>query len=208
MVEVEEVELDLGLSIGGSFRKPVEKEKGKSKPELGQNQIESNAMQKVDQNQESPVKNENEIHVSKRKREQKNATGDGVGGFEPVLKKEKTELVNGGAVSVNFAPFHVLQHQQFGKVKFVPFSNGMALPCWFGGEKNVGGFDGVNVVNGGDGKVKSNGSSSRCSSVVSDYQSSSREGDFFFVNIFSLLYDFFSSKSHAFAFSNFKYINS
>ncbi|XP_058745401.1 ninja-family protein Os03g0419100 [Vicia villosa] len=177
MVEVEEVELDLGLSIGGAFRKPVEKEKEKEKsePELGQNQIQSNAMQKVDQNQEAPVKNENEIHALKRKREQKNATGNG--GFEPVLKKEKTERVNGGAVPVN-APFHVVQPQQLGKVKFVPFSNGMngmALPCWFGGEKNVGGFDGVNVVNGGDGKVKSNGSSSRCSSVVSDYQSSSRE---------------------------------
>ncbi|KAI5422943.1 ninja-family protein 6 [Lathyrus oleraceus] len=174
MVEVEEIELDLGLSIGGAFRKPVEKEK--SKPELGQNQIQSNAMQKVDQNQQSPVKHES--HAFKRKREQKNGTSDSAGGFQPVFKKEKTECVNGGTVSVN-APFHVLQLQQFGKVKFAPPTNGMQLPCWFGGEKNVGGIDGVKTVNGGDGKVKSlsNGSSSRCSSVVSDYQSSSREDD-------------------------------
>ncbi|CAK8560184.1 unnamed protein product [Lathyrus sativus] len=170
MVEVEEIELDLGLSIGGAFRKPVEKEK--SKPELGQNQIQSNVMQKVDQNQQSPVKNE--IHAVKRKREQENGTGNRAGGFEPVFKREKTERVNGGTVSVN-APFHVLQMQQFGKVKFGLPINGMALPCWFGGDKNVGGINGVSNVNGGDGKVKSTGSSSRCSSVVSDYQCSSRE---------------------------------
>ncbi|CAI8608176.1 unnamed protein product [Vicia faba] len=163
MVEVEEVELDLGLSIGGAFRKPLEKEK--SKPEFGDNQIQSNVMQKVDQNQES-----RDNHTLKRKREQKNGTGDRAGDFEPVFKREKTECVNGGAVSLN-APFHVSQLQQFGKVKF----NGAALPSWFGGEKNVCGVNGVSNVNGGDGKVKSNGSSSRCSSVVSDYQSSSRE---------------------------------
>lgn len=189
MVEVEEIELDLGLSIGGAFRKPVEKEK--SKPELGQNQIQSNAMQKVDQNQQSPVKHES--HAFKRKREQKNGTRDSARGFEPVFKKEKTECVNGGTVSVN-APFHVLQLQQFGKVKFAPPINGMQLPCWFGGEKNVGGIDGVSTVNGGDGKVKSlsNGSSSRCSSVVSDYQSSSREGKkkLFYLIYFLLCYLF------------------
>jgi hypothetical protein len=61
----------------------------------------------------------------------------------------------------------------------------MALPFWLGSEKNVGGIDGFSF-NGGDGKVKSNGDSSRCSSsAVSDYQSSSREGNFFssFFNI-------------------------
>ncbi|XP_045832608.1 ninja-family protein AFP2-like [Trifolium pratense] len=177
MVEFEEVELDLGLSIGGAFKKPVQK----SKPELesgltglysGENQ--SNEMQKMDQKREILALRRME---AKRKREQKKGTENRFGEpepeCEPVFKKEKMEFVN-GAVSW-MAPFQVVQAQQYGAVQFVPLNNGMALPFWYGSEKNVGGIDGVSF-NGGDGKVKSNGDSSRCSSsAVSDYQSSSRE---------------------------------
>jgi hypothetical protein len=182
MVEFEEVELDLGLSIGGAFKKPVQK----SKPELesglsslnpGPNQ--SNEMQKMDQKREIQTVRRMD---AKRKREQKKGTENRFGEpepeCEPVYKKEKMEFVN-GAVSW-MAPFQVVQAQQYGAVQFVPLNNGMALPFWLGSEKNVGGIDGVSF-NGGDGKVKSNGDSSRCSSsAVSDYQSSSREGNFFF----------------------------
>jgi hypothetical protein len=180
MVEFEEVELDLGLSIGGAFKKPVQK----SKPELesglsslnpGPNQ--SNEMQKMDQKREIQTVRRMD---AKRKREQKIETEnrEPEPECEPVYKKEKMEFVN-GAVSW-MAPFQVVQAQQYGAVQFVPLNNGMALPFWLGSEKNVGGIDGVSF-NGGDGKVKSNGDSSRCSSsAVSDYQSSSREGNFFF----------------------------
>ncbi|GAU30792.1 hypothetical protein TSUD_355180 [Trifolium subterraneum] len=172
MVEFEEVELDLGLSIGGAFKKPVQK----SKPELesGLNSGQNDEMQKMDQKREIQALRRMEV---KRKREQKKGTENRFGEpepeCEPVFKKEKMEFVN-GAVSW-MAPFQVVQAQQYGAVQFVPLNNRMALPFWVGSEKNVPGIDGVSF-NGGDGKVKSNGDSSRCSSsAVSDYQSSSRE---------------------------------
>ncbi|WJX91877.1 hypothetical protein P8452_73595 [Trifolium repens] len=174
MVEFEEVELDLGLSIGGAFKKPVQKSKPELESSLNSGQNQSNEMQKMDQKREIQTLRRME---AKRKREQKKGTENRFGEpepeCEPVYKKEKMEFVN-GAVSW-MAPFQVVQAQQYGAVQFVPLNNGMALPFWLGSEKNVGGIDGVSF-NGGDGKVKSNGDSSRCSSsAVSDYQSSSRE---------------------------------
>lgn len=184
MVEVEEIELDLGLSIGGVFRKPLEK----PKPELGPDCLVSgsdpnNEVQKVFPQVNREVQALKRMEL-KRKREQKKGNGNRVGESEPepeceqVFKKEKTELLD-GAVSLT-APFFVLQPQQYGTVQYMPLNNGLSLPCWFASEKNVGGVDGVNF-NGGNGKAKSNGSSRCSSSAVSDYQSSSREGEFYFI---------------------------
>lgn len=148
MVEVEEIELDLGLSIGGAFKK--------SKPESLGHDV------GLDQNQQPQMKREiqalRRMEV-KRKRVQKRETCLETGDLKPeceqVFKREKTEIVDG--VVSWMTPFQVVQPpQQYETLRY-----GSSLPFSFGSEKN-------------EGKVKSNGSS-RCSSAISDYQSSSRE---------------------------------
>lgn len=199
MVEVEEIELDLGLSIGGTFRKPAEK----PTPELRPDGLVSDPDPRDGDMQVQRGDPKREIQALRRmearkKREQKRgASRDRAGESEPecqrVFKREKTDSVDGvsGATNVSWtAPFRVQQvpHHQYATVQYVPLNNGLALPCWVAAsEKNVGGIkDGVN---GGEGNAKSNGSS-RCSSAVSDYQSSSREGNFFFhlLNIYLFIF--------------------
>lgn len=160
MVEVEEIELDLGLSIGGAFKK--------SKPESRPDKLISLGHDVgLDQNQQPQMKREiqalRRMEV-KRKRVQKRETCLETGDLKPeceqVFKREKTEIVDG--VVSWMTPFQVVQPpQQYETLRY-----GSSLPFSFGSEKN-------------EGKVKSNGSS-RCSSAISDYQSSSREGEYFY----------------------------
>ncbi|KAJ1409525.1 Jas TPL-binding domain [Sesbania bispinosa] len=173
MVEVEEIELDLGLSIGGTFRKPVEK------PKPAVLHSDPNGMQRVDPHAKREIQALRRMEA-KKKREQKRGTSrDRVGESEPEyqrpFKREKTDFMDGvmSGTTVSWtAPFRVQQPHPYATVQYVPLNNGFALPCWVTSEKNVGGLDGVNGV---DGKAKSNGSSRCSSSAVSDYQSSSRE---------------------------------
>lgn len=165
MVGIEEIELDLGLSlsIGGAFKK--------SKPE-----IQSRHGAGLDQNQQPQMKREiqalRRMEV-KRKRVQKREPGvPRAGDLEPpeceqVFKREKTDIVNG--VVSWMTPFQVVQPPP---QLYETLGYGLSLPFSLG---NEGRIDGVSF-NGGDGKMKSNRSSSRCSSsAASDYQSSSRE---------------------------------
>jgi len=187
MVEVEEIELDLGLSIGGAFKK--------SKPESQPDELISSSYGVgLDQNQQAQMKREiqalRRMEV-KRKRVQKREPCPRAGDLEPeceqVFKREKTEIVND--VVSWMTPFQVVQPppQLYETLRY-----GLSLPLSFGSEKNEGRLDGVSF-NRGDGKVKSNGSSRCSSSVVSDYQSSSREGEylFIFIVLFNIFYRFF-----------------
>ncbi|TKY68659.1 ninja-family protein AFP2 [Spatholobus suberectus] len=107
---------------------------------------------------------------AKKKREQKRErVREPEPEWERGFKREKTECQNGVSGAWTTAPFQV---HQFATVQYLPLNNGFPLPCWVGSVKNAGGVDGVN---GGDKKAKSNGSSRCSSSAVSDYQSSSRE---------------------------------
>ncbi|KEH18131.1 putative ethylene-responsive binding factor-associated repression, Ninja family [Medicago truncatula] len=167
MVEVEEIELDLGLSIGGAFKK--------SKPESRPDKLISLGHDVgLEQNQQPQMKREiqalRRMEV-KRKRVQKRETCLETGDLKPeceqVFKREKTDIVDG--VVSWMTPLQVVQRpQQYETLRYR-----LSLPFSFGSEKNEGRINGVGF-NGGDGKVKSNGSS-RCSSAISDYQSSSPE---------------------------------
>lgn len=172
MVEVEEIELDLALSIGGSFGKhTVEEPTHDSKRETSSFVSNSGGANGMHEKREIQALRRME---AKKKREQKRErVRELEQEWERGFKREKTECHNGvsnGAwmMTTTTTPFRV---QQFATVQYLPLNNGFPLPCWVASEKNVGGVYGVN---GGDRKPKSNGSS-RCSSVVSDYQSSSRE---------------------------------
>ena len=186
MVEVEEIELDLGLSIGGAFKK--------FKPESRPDILISGHDAGLDQNQQPQMKRETQALKRmevKRKRVQKRETGLLTGDLKPeyeqVFKREKKEIVDG--VVSWMTPFQVVQPPQL----YETLRYGISLPFSFGNEKNEERIDGVSF-NGGDGKTKSNRSSSRCSSsVVSDYQSSSREGECLFIILvlFNIFYSFF-----------------
>ncbi|XP_057459147.1 ninja-family protein 4 [Lotus japonicus] len=173
MVEVEEIELDLGLSIGGTFRKPIDNPN--SKPVLFD--LDPRNDHRVDSAHAKPVLREaalRRMEEVKKKLEQKRGVGESEPECEPACKKGKTTGFLDGGVTVSWTtPFCVQQQPYAATVQYVPLSNGLALPCWVANEKNVGG--GVDGVKGGDGKAKSNGSSRCSSSAVSDYQCSSRE---------------------------------
>ncbi|XP_027337829.1 ninja-family protein AFP3 [Abrus precatorius] len=162
MVQVEEIELDLGLSIGGTFTKHTLQNPAPDSPPQTfhfysdpQDKREIQALRRME---------------VKKKREQKR---DRVREPEPELqrafKREKTDSHNGVSGAWTTPPFRM---PQYATVQYLPLSNAFPLPCWLASEKNVDGIDGVNS---GGIKAKSNGSSRCSSSVVSDYQSSSRE---------------------------------
>ncbi|XP_061341098.1 ninja-family protein 3-like [Gastrolobium bilobum] len=175
MVEVEEIELDLGLSIGGSFRKPVEKPRPDSETNgfLSDSDPRERIMGMAMVGVEDP-QSKRDIHAlrrmeAKNKRQQKRVReSEPESECQRISKREKTDCQNVMSCNTTVSwttPFHV---------QYVPLNNGFALPCLVPSDKNVGGIDGV--INGGDKKAaKSNGSSRCSSSAVSDYQSSSRE---------------------------------
>ncbi|RDX77336.1 Ninja-family protein AFP3, partial [Mucuna pruriens] len=157
MVEVEEIELELGLSIGGSF---------------GKNTVEKPAQDSNGMRVDPHPHEKREIQALRRmearkKRELKRERVEPE--WERSFKREKMDCHNGINGAWTTSPFHV---RQFAAVQYLPLHNGFSLPCWVGREKNAAGVD---AVNGGDRKAKSNGSSRCSSSAVSDYQSSSRE---------------------------------
>ncbi|ESW06127.1 hypothetical protein PHAVU_010G022000 [Phaseolus vulgaris] len=166
MVEVEEIELDLALSIGGTFKHTVHGPAPDSKPDS----FTRLAVEPHDKREIQALRR----MEAKKKREQKRERGrETEVEWEHLFKKEKTECHN--AVT-GFAPWRTsdpFRVQQFATVQYLPLNNGFPLPCWVGGQKNAGGVDGGN---GCDKKAsKSNGSSRCSSSAVSDYLSSSRE---------------------------------
>ncbi|CAJ1949535.1 unnamed protein product [Sphenostylis stenocarpa] len=179
MVEVEEVELDLALSIGGSFGKhTVENPAPDSKPET----LASDSFTRV----AVEPHHKREIQAlrrmeAKKKREQKRERvvrepepqPEPEPEWEQAFKKEKTECRNGVSASGPWGTAEPFRMHQFPTAQYFPSNNGFPVPCWFGSQKNAGGVDGVNCC---DKMVtKSNGSSRCSSSAVSDYQSSSRE---------------------------------
>ncbi|KAK7304531.1 hypothetical protein VNO77_42412 [Canavalia gladiata] len=171
MVEVEEIELDLGLSIGGSFRKhTVEKPAPDYEPETFHSDSDHprDDMQVVDPHDKREIQALRRMEAKKKREQKRDRVRDSEPEWQRLFKREKTDCQN-GVTAAWTVPFHV---NQFATVQYVPLSNGFPLPCWVTTEKNVGGIDGVN---GGDRKAKSNGSSRCSSSAVSDYQSSSRE---------------------------------
>ena len=173
MVEVEEIELDLALSIGGTFGKhTVDRPAPDSKPD-------SFTRLALEPHDKREIQALRRMEAKKKREQKRERVRDTEPEFEHLFKKEKTECQN--AVS-GFAPWRTAEPfrvQQFAPMQYFPLNNGFPLPCWVGGQKNAGGVDGVN---GFDKKVaKSNGSSRCSSSAVSDYQSSSREGIFIFL---------------------------
>jgi hypothetical protein len=168
MVEVEEIELDLGLSIGGCFR---EKPKPGSRPDGFHSDTDSRMHQPsgVDSQEKREIQALRRMEAKKKREQKKERVSEPEPEFQRVTKRERTECVNGTVAWTT--PFQQMQH--YTAVQYMPLNNGFTLPCWIASEKNVNGIDGVN---GGD----RNGSSRCSSSVVSDYQTSSREGNFFY----------------------------
>jgi len=169
MVEVEEVELDLALSIGGSFgRHTVHTPPPDSKPD-------SFTRLPVDPHDKREIQALRRMEAKKKREQKRERVRETEPEWEQAFKKEKTECHN--AVTA-FAPWRTAEPfrvHQFAPVQYLPLNNGFPLPCWVGSQKNAGGVDGGN---GCDKKTaKSNGSSKCSSSAVSDYQSSSREGE-------------------------------
>ncbi|KAG5099438.1 hypothetical protein JHK82_044490 [Glycine max] len=175
MVEVEEIELDLALSVGGSFGKyTVEKPAPDSEARVS-NSDSRDGMRVVMEPREKREIQAFRRMEARKKRERVREPSEPESQLRD-FKREKTECGNGVSGSWTAATTTPYRMHQFATVQYLPLNNGFPLPCWVGGEKNVGGVDGVDGINGGgDRKAKSNGSSRCSSSVVSDYQSSSRE---------------------------------
>lgn len=182
MVEVEEIELDLALSIGGSFGKyTVEKPAPDSEARVSNSDSRDGMRVVVEPSDKHDIQALRRMEAKKKTEQKRERVREP---SEPELKRdfkrEKTEYGNGvsGAWNATTTPFDL---HQFPTVQYLPLNNGSPLPCWVGGEKIVGaGVDGVNGGRGGNIKAQSNGSSRCSSSVVSDYQSSSGEGNFLF----------------------------
>ncbi|XP_014516156.1 ninja-family protein 3 isoform X1 [Vigna radiata var. radiata] len=167
MVEVEEVELDLALSIGGSFgRHTAHAPPPDSKPD-------SFTRLPVDPHDKRVIQALRRMEAKKKREQKRERIRETEPEWEQVFKKEKTECHN--AVTA-FGPWRTAEPfrvHQFTTVQYLPLNTGFPLPCWVGSQKHAGGVDGGN---GCDKKTeKSNGSSKCSSSAVSDYQSSSRE---------------------------------
>ena len=184
MVEVEEIELDLALSIGGSFGKyTVEKPAPDSEARVSNSDSRDGMRVVVEPSDKHDIQALRRMEA-KKKTEQKRERLREPSEPESQLrdfKREKTECGNGVSGSWTAATTTPYRMHQFATVQYLPLNNGFPLPCWVGGEKIVGA--GVGGVNGGRGvniKAQSNGFSRCSSSVVSDYQSSSGEGNFLF----------------------------
>lgn len=197
--EEEEVELDLGLSIGGSFRrsdKTIQPDPNPKDNNIHQHHQQYQANLIMD-----PERVKREIHAlrrmeAKKKREEKQQNKrlvmrESEPEFENrASKREKTDLNLNASSTASFhhhPPWMVAPVPGQPEKGFRPFSVGNGYGS---SEKDCCGGGGDNSNK----KDKSDGSSSTTmcsSSVVSDYRSSSHEGNFNFLKNISFSFQFF-----------------
>ncbi|KAL6271158.1 hypothetical protein ACE6H2_028069 [Prunus campanulata] len=181
----EEIELDLGLSIGGSFRKP-EKLQLVNGFGLDRREKENQTASSEPESALLDSQTKREIQAlrrqeAKRKREEKRSRGRNEAQTEeqqqqPAIKRERTEANVNVNVNLNMSngetePRYPVQPGQYPytPVQFVPYTNGFAypcaMPCWapsggggfrpFQAHKNLANNGCETEQNGGVGKTTS-----------------------------------------------------
>ncbi|XP_047158569.1 ninja-family protein 5-like [Vigna umbellata] len=166
MVEVEEVELDLALSIGGSFSRHTI-----HTPPPPDSKPDSFTRLVGDPHDKRVIQALRRMEAKKKREQKRERVRETEPEWEQVSKKEKTEC---DKTVTAFGPWRTTEPfrvHQFATVQYLPLNTGFPLPCWVGSQKNAGGVDGGK---GCDNKTEKSNCSSKCSSSA-DYQSSSRE---------------------------------